>query len=135
MPRKKPKPVDVHVGACIRARRYELNVSQERLADALGLTFQQIQKYESGINRVGASRLQDIANTLKVPVSFFFEGAPSDTSAFSAVDTESRDALAFAQSSEGAALLGGAASIKRTGLRQSIVRLVEQLAGSEDKNR
>jgi len=69
-------PVDVHVGARVRMRRMMLSMSQEKLGDELDLTFQQVQKYEKGTNRIGASRLQQIANILQVPVEFFFEGAP-----------------------------------------------------------
>ena len=69
----KPNPVDVHVGSRIRLRRTLLGMSQEKLGDALGLTFQQVQKYERGANRVGASRLYDLARALDVPVSYFFE--------------------------------------------------------------
>jgi transcriptional regulator with XRE-family HTH domain len=74
--KKKPNPIDVHVGARIRLRRNMLGMSQERLGESLGITFQQIQKYEKGTNRVGASRLQAIARILSVPVAFFFEDAP-----------------------------------------------------------
>lgn len=73
---KRPNPTDRHVGMRIRMRRLMLKMTQETLADGLGVTFQQVQKYESGTNRVGASRLQQIAQILKVPVSFFFEGGP-----------------------------------------------------------
>lgn len=69
-----PDPVDIHVGGRVRLRRTLLSMSQEKLASALGITFQQVQKYENGTNRVGASRLFHIAKVLKVPVSFFFEG-------------------------------------------------------------
>lgn len=69
-----PSEVDVHVGGRMRQRRNYLNMSQERLADALGLTFQQVQKYERGTNRIGASRLFDLSRILDVPISFFFEG-------------------------------------------------------------
>lgn len=72
--KKLPSPVDVHVGSRIRLRRMMQGMSQERLGEALGITFQQIQKYEKGINRVGASRLHQMADALAVPVSFFFEG-------------------------------------------------------------
>jgi transcriptional regulator with XRE-family HTH domain len=71
---KSPNPIDVHVGGRIRARRRQLGLSQERLADALGLTFQQVQKYERGSNRVSASKLYDIARTLGVTVGEFFDG-------------------------------------------------------------
>src|SRR5580692_6117748 len=73
---KTPNPTDKHVGARIRMRRLMLGMSQTTLAQGLDLTFQQIQKYEKGVNRVGASRLQQIAHILRVPVEFFFEGAP-----------------------------------------------------------
>jgi len=76
MAKKAPNPIDKHVGSRVRMRRMMLSMSQEKLGDALGLTFQQVQKYEKGTNRVGASRLQQIAQILQVPVSFFFEGAP-----------------------------------------------------------
>ncbi|MPZ36642.1 MAG: helix-turn-helix domain-containing protein [Rhizobiales bacterium] len=73
---KTPNPVDQHVGSRVRMRRMMLGVSQEKLGYGLGLTFQQVQKYEKGVNRIGASRLQQIAGILQVPVAFFFEGAP-----------------------------------------------------------
>lgn len=73
---KKPNPIDVHVGQRIRARRMQLGITQEKLADAIDLTFQQVQKYEKGTNRVGASRMAQIGAALKTPVSYFFEGAP-----------------------------------------------------------
>jgi transcriptional regulator with XRE-family HTH domain len=72
----RPSPIDVHVGSRIRLRRTLLGMSQERLGDQLGLTFQQVQKYERGINRVGASRLFDLARVLDVPISFFFDDMP-----------------------------------------------------------
>src|SRR5579862_8627146 len=74
--KKAPNPIDKHVGSRVRMRRMMLSMSQEKLGDALGLTFQQVQKYEKGTNRIGASRLQQITQILQVPVSFFFEGAP-----------------------------------------------------------
>ena len=71
--KKAPNPIDVHVGSRVRLRRMMLGMSQEKLGESLGITFQQIQKYEKGTNRIGASRLQHIATILKVPVAFFFE--------------------------------------------------------------
>lgn len=71
-----PNPVDIHVGARVRLRRTLLGMSQERLGEALGLTFQQVQKYERGANRIGASRLYDLARALQVPVGFFFDDLP-----------------------------------------------------------
>ena len=76
MAKKSPNLIDKHVGTRVRMRRMMLRMSQEKLADALGLTFQQVQKYENGTNRIGASRLQSISHILHVPISFFFEGAP-----------------------------------------------------------
>ena len=77
MAEKAPNPVDKHVGSRVRMRRMMLSMSQEKLGNSLGLTFQQVQKYEKGTNRIGASRLQQISHILQVPVSFFFEGAPA----------------------------------------------------------
>jgi transcriptional regulator with XRE-family HTH domain len=72
----RPSPIDTHVGSRIRLRRTLLGMSQERLGEALGLTFQQVQKYERGVNRVGASRLFDLSRVLDVPISFFFDDMP-----------------------------------------------------------
>jgi transcriptional regulator with XRE-family HTH domain len=72
----RPSPIDVHVGSRIRLRRTLLGMSQERLGEALGLTFQQVQKYERGVNLVGASRLFDLSRVLDVPISFFFDDMP-----------------------------------------------------------
>ena len=77
-PAGKPNPVDIHVGQRIRLRRTLLGMSQEKLGEAIGLTFQQVQKYERGANRVGASRLYDLSRVLDVPVSYFFEEMSSD---------------------------------------------------------
>jgi transcriptional regulator with XRE-family HTH domain len=76
MSTKAPNPVDKYVGSRVRMRRIMLGMSQEKLGEALGLTFQQVQKYEKGTNRVGASRLQQISEILQVPVSFLFDGGP-----------------------------------------------------------
>src|SRR5277367_5561364 len=76
----RPSPIDIHVGSRIRLRRTLLGMSQERLGDALGLTFQQVQKYERGVNRVGASRLFDISRVLDVPISYFFDDMPEGMS-------------------------------------------------------
>ena len=76
---KEPQTVDRHVAARIRQKRNELDITQETLADALGVTFQQVQKYEKGTNRVSAGRLFSIANLMGVEISYFFEGIPTDT--------------------------------------------------------
>lgn len=75
----KPNPVDIHVGSRVRLRRTLLGMSQEKLGEAIGLTFQQVQKYERGANRIGASRLFDLSKVLDVPVSFFFDDMPHET--------------------------------------------------------
>ncbi len=94
----RPSPIDVHVGTRIRLRRTLLGMSQERLGEALGLTFQQVQKYERGVNRVGASRLFDLSRVLDVPISFFFDDMPDG---MSGVSTGHRRALAgFAESQD-----------------------------------
>ena len=72
----RPSPIDVHVGGRVRLRRTLLGMSQEKLGDALGLTFQQVQKYERGVNRIGASRLFDLSRVLDVPIGFFFDDMP-----------------------------------------------------------
>lgn len=83
LPSGKPNPVDVHVGGRVRLRRTLLGLSQEKLGEAIGLTFQQVQKYERGANRIGASRLYDLSRVLEVPVSFFFEDMDPQTAALS----------------------------------------------------
>lgn len=88
--RSKPDPVDVHVGSRVRQRRTLMGMSQERLGIALGLTFQQVQKYERGANRMGASRLHQISRILDVPVEYFFEELPKDVSSRTARDAAGR---------------------------------------------
>ena len=83
----RPNPVDVHVGARVRVRRTLLGMSQEKLGDAIGLTFQQVQKYERGANRIGSSRLFDLSRVLDVPIGYFFEDMPSDVAANSPAQT------------------------------------------------
>jgi transcriptional regulator with XRE-family HTH domain len=75
----KPNPIDIHVGSRVRLRRTLLGMSQEKLGEAIGLTFQQVQKYERGANRIGASRLYDLSRVLDVPVSFFFDDITATT--------------------------------------------------------
>ncbi|MGE5476706.1 MAG: helix-turn-helix domain-containing protein [Bacteroidales bacterium] len=82
-PSGRPNPIDVHVGNRVRLRRTLLGMSQEKLGEALGLTFQQVQKYERGANRIGASRLYDLSRVLDVPVSYFFEDMGEETMAAS----------------------------------------------------
>ena len=130
---KAPNPVDKYVGSRVRMRRIMLGMSQEKLGEALGLTFQQIQKYEKGTNRVGASRIQQISEILQVPVSFLFEGGPSTTLAAAGPEegTSPTYVSDFLATSEGLALTRAFTRIADTKLRRSIVDLVEQIAARE----
>src|SRR3984893_9745595 len=127
---KSPNPTDKHVGTRIRMRRLMLGMSQTALAQGLDLTFQQIQKYEKGVNRVGASRLQQIAHILRVPVEFFFEGGPAVSGAKAdPADVPSRAHVPeFLATSDGLALVAGFMKIRSAKVRRSIVELVSYLA-------
>jgi transcriptional regulator with XRE-family HTH domain len=130
MPPKAPNPVDKYVGSRVRMRRLMLEMSQEKLGEALGLTFQQVQKYEKGTNRIGASRLQQIADILHVPVAFLFEGAPSGShNADGFVEPVSPTYVAdFLATSEGLALTRAFTRIADAKLRRAIVDMVEHIA-------
>jgi transcriptional regulator with XRE-family HTH domain len=134
MATKAPNPTDKHVGSRVRMRRMMLAMSQEKLGDALGLTFQQVQKYEKGTNRIGASRLQQISHILQVPVEFFFEGAPSlGPQANGMGEAPSPSYVAdFLATSDGLALTKAFMRIKEPKLRRRIVDLVQQIAGDSD---
>src|SRR5487761_1433379 len=129
MSSKSPDPSDKHVGSRVRMRRRMLDMSQIDLADALGMSFQQVQKYEKGTNRISASRLQQIANLLQVPVDFFFEGlsAPSKTAKRTAEAFSHTDLTEFAASSEGRSLIRAYTKINSRPLKLAIVHIVEDL--------
>ncbi|MEA2934689.1 MAG: hypothetical protein QOD74_1335 [Variibacter sp.] len=130
--KKAPNPVDRHVGSRVRMRRMMLGMSQERLGDALSLTFQQVQKYEKGTNRIGASRLQQIADILQVSVSFFFEGAPGQTSKGGFSEGSSPTYVSdFLATQDGLALSRAFVQIKNSKLRKRIVDLVESIASGQ----
>jgi transcriptional regulator with XRE-family HTH domain len=133
--KKAPNPIDKHVGSRVRMRRMMLNMSQEKLGDALGLTFQQVQKYEKGTNRIGASRLQQISHILQVPVSFFFDGAPHVPGSARSEGMGEAPSPAyvsdFLATSDGLALTKAFMRISDNKLRRRIVDLVEQIAASE----
>jgi len=133
MSTKAPNPVDKYVGSRVRMRRIMLGMSQEKLGEALGLTFQQIQKYEKGTNRVGASRIQQIAEVLQVPVSFLFEGGPTTSAGRDTFGEGTSPAYVadFLATSEGLALTRAFTRIGDSKLRRSIVDLVEQIAARE----
>src|SRR5712692_8004482 len=120
MTKKTPNPVDKHVGSRVRMRRMMVGMSQEKLGDALGLTFQQVQKYEKGTNRIGASRLQQISHILQVPVAFFFEGAPHVPGGTSGMGDAPSPAYVsdFLASSDGLALTKAFRRIKEPRLRR-----------------
>lgn len=131
MPVKAPNPIDRHVGSRVRMRRIMLGLSQEKLGEALGLTFQQVQKYEKGINRIGASRLQQLAEVLQVPVGFFFEApAPGIPPAAPGEQQAGADFVSeFLATADGLALAKAFTTISRPKLRRRIVDLVEEIAG------
>jgi transcriptional regulator with XRE-family HTH domain len=135
MMKKAPNPIDQHVGSRVRMRRMMVGMSQEKLGHRLDLTFQQVQKYEKGTNRIGASRLQQISHILQVPVSFFFDGAPTGTKAAEGVAAGSPpgDLSDFLASSEGLALTKAFMRIKHPKIRRRFVDLVESLVGEQDK--
>lgn len=132
---KAPNPVDKYVGSRIRMRRIMLGMSQEKLGESLGLTFQQIQKYEKGTNRVGASRLQQISEILQVPVSFLFEGGPGGAHNGLSEAPSPAYVSDFLATSEGLALTRAFTRISDSKLRRSIVDLVEQIATREQSER
>jgi transcriptional regulator with XRE-family HTH domain len=134
MTKKTPNPIDKHVGSRVRMRRMMVGMSQEKLGDALGLTFQQVQKYEKGTNRIGASRLQQISHILQVPVAFFFEGAPQASNDIGLnLDGAPSPAYVsdFLATSDGLALTKSFMRIKDAKLRRRIVDLVEQIVGED----
>lgn len=134
-------PIDAHVGARVRLRRTLLGMSQEKLGDALGLTFQQVQKYERGVNRIGASRLFDLARVLDVPIGFFFDDLPPEMGGNAAV--RSRPALfGFAETSDGLEdenmnkretleLVRAYYRINEAGVRKRVFDLIKSLAPTE----
>jgi transcriptional regulator with XRE-family HTH domain len=123
--KKPPQSIDIGVGQRVRMRRMMLGISQEKLAEALGLSFQQVQKYEKGGNRIGAGRLQQIAAILQVPVSFFFDEAEAPTG-----DSELRSEMkALFTTRDGLDLASAFQKIKDPKLQRSVVALVEQMAG------
>lgn len=126
MTRSNPNPIDAHVGARVKARRAELGMTQERLADHLGVTYQQVQKYEKGTSRITASRLQTIANLLKVPVKFFFEDDAWLTGAGEVPRTS--DLHEFLLTKDGIALNKAFARIKSAKTRRAIIELTRSFA-------
>lgn len=122
--------VDTHIGQKIRARRTLLGLSQTDLANAAGITFQQIQKYERGVNRVGAGRLQQFSEALGVPASYFFDGAPTvgkKAAAPKEGELPEGTIVSFLGTREGAALVRGFLSIKDKSIRQNLIGFIAAL--------
>jgi transcriptional regulator with XRE-family HTH domain len=126
--KKAPNSIDVHVGSRVRTRRVELGMSQGKLGDALGITFQQVQKYEKGTNRIGASRLQHVSCILQVAVAYFFEGAPGQLKA-KRNPPSSAYVFDFVATIDGLTLVKAFTQIKNAKLRHHIVKLVNEIAG------
>jgi transcriptional regulator with XRE-family HTH domain len=132
MAKKTPHPVDVHVGGRVRLRRMLLGMSQDKLGEALGLTFQQIQKYEKGINRIGASRVFEMSNILDVPIQFFyddFSGRAGHSYGFAEADDD--NFMQLLHSPEGVQLCRHFAGIGDPKVRRRVLDLVKTLAEGE----
>jgi transcriptional regulator with XRE-family HTH domain len=127
MSAKVPDPVDKNVGSRVRMRRRMLGMSQKTLGDQLGLTFQQVQKYEKGTNRVSASRLQALSNILQVPVPLFFDGSPQN--AGSGAEAPPEYVSDFLACDGGLKLAEAFTQISDAKLRRLLVRLVEEIGG------
>jgi transcriptional regulator with XRE-family HTH domain len=134
---RRPNPIDIHVGSRVRLRRMLMGISQEKLGERLGLTFQQVQKYEKGVNRIGASRLFDLSHVLEVPIQFFYEGAPSNSGrpmmapGFSEGPPADANILEFLSTREGLELNKAFAAITDQRTRRALIELARALAGAE----
>ena len=131
---KSPNPIDIYVGARIRARRLMLGMSQTSLADRLGITFQQVQKYEKGTNRVGSSRLMAISEVLGVPVAYFFEQEPDKPESMAGIASPDEASVlsTFLLSREGISLNKAFLKIRNPKTRKAIVGLAKALSDQED---
>ncbi len=129
---RSPNPVDVHVGARVRARRKQKGISQEALASRLKLTFQQVQKYERGTNRISASKLYEIARTLELPISDFFEGLEHAQGAEGVAEGSTPFAHAMPTSSDGMELIQAFEKIRRGRVRKRFVELAKALAAEDE---
>ena len=126
-----PHPVDRHVGLRIRMRRKELGISQERLAEALGLTFQQVQKYERAANRVSASKLWEIARALNTSVAYFYDGL-AGTADMESPPTSNRNAHAFLRTPDGAELASLFPRLPHARVRRRVLELIRVLADPDE---
>lgn len=129
---RNPNPIDIHVGARTRLRRKMMGLSQDTLAKALGLTFQQVQKYERGTNRISASKLYETARVLRVPLSYFFEGLNDPTEGGEGDAGADTSAItAFMHSPEGLELAAVFPRIRPPAARRRILQLASALAGDD----
>jgi transcriptional regulator with XRE-family HTH domain len=131
VPKKQANPIDVQVGNRVRIRRMLIGMSQERLGELLSLTFQQVQKYEKGINRIGAGRLFDVSRILGVPIEYFYEGAPLAGQGFAEEGTP--PVMEFVSSGEGLQLSLAFMKIKDAKVRKRVLDLVKSLSEEESK--
>jgi len=125
---KKPHPVDVHVGGRVRMRRMMLGLSQDKLGDALGLTFQQIQKYEKGSNRIGASRMFELADVLKVPVQYFYDDFTTANGSYGFAEGGQNSFMQLLHSPEGVQLCRHFSEIRDAKIRKKVLDLVKTLS-------
>jgi len=134
VPKKQANPIDGQVGNRVRLRRMLIGMSQERLGELLGLTFQQVQKYEKGVNRIGAGRLFEVSRILGVPIDYFYEGVSTQGAGGGFAEPEaSPPVMEFVSSGEGLQLSLAFMKIKDPKLRKRVLDLVKQLAeGSSD---
>jgi len=126
---KKANPIDAQVGNRVRIRRMLIGMSQEKLGDLLGLTFQQVQKYEKGVNRIGAGRLFEIARILGVPIDFFYDGVASSAET---LVSAAPPVMEFVSSGEGLQLSLAFMKIKDPKVRKRVLDLVKSLADEEE---
>ena len=132
-----PDPIDIHVGSRVRLRRMILGMSQETLGKALGLTFQQVQKYEKGVNRVGASRLFQLSELLSVPIQFFYDDyGDRPAGAYGMAEADAGDDfMKFVNSPEGVQLCRYFSSIEDPQVKKRVLDLVKTIAETEGKPR
>ena len=135
MPKKQASPIDVQVGTRVRLRRMLIGMSQEKLGEMLGLTFQQVQKYEKGVNRIGAGRLFQVAHILGVPIDYFYEGVNSvseEAPGFAEPGGTSPPVMEFLSSGEGLQLSLAFMKIKDPKVRKRVLDLVKSLSDGEE---
>jgi transcriptional regulator with XRE-family HTH domain len=133
MPKKQANPIDIQVGNRVRIRRMLIGMSQERLGDLLGLTFQQVQKYEKGVNRIGAGRLFEVARILNVPIDFFYEGLNATNPSGESTEAVAPPVMEFVSSGEGLQLSLAFMKIRDAKVRKRVLDLVKSLADEEEQ--